>query len=177
MRVVVGSQNPVKIQAARDGFGVVFPDAPLTVTGVSVPSGVSAQPMGDDETRRGAHNRAANTFAVEPSADYTVGLEGGCSFEPDGKLQVFAWIAVYRADGVRGESRTGTFYLPREVARLLAQGFELGDADDIVFGRENSKQGTGSVGILTRDRITRATYYSPAVVLALIPFLNADLSF
>ncbi len=209
MRVVVGSQNPVKLQAARDGFGSAFPQMDVSVSGVSVPSGVNAQPMGDDETRRGAHQRAANALRAKPTAAYTVGIEGGCAFEPDGTLQVFAWVAVHQAqDGVRGESRTAAFYLPREVARLVAQGVELGEADDRVFGRENSKQANGSVGILTGDRITRASYtnqvkrspvkcyltttiqhfiqdtlshdwyyYSPAVVLALIPFLNPGLSF
>lgn len=178
MRIIVGSRNPIKVQAARDGFGATWQKATLSVSGVVVPSGVNAQPMGDDETRRGAHNRAANALLMRPGADYTVGIEGGCAFEPDGALQVFAWVAVHRSrDGLRGESRTAAFYLPREIARLVAQGMELGEADDVVFGRENSKQDNGSVGLLTGDRITRAGYYTPAVVLALIPFLNPGLSF
>jgi non-canonical (house-cleaning) NTP pyrophosphatase len=52
---------------------------------------------------------------------------------------------------------------------------ELGHADDIVFGRNNSKQQTGAVGILTREVITRAEYYSHGGVLALIPSLNPGL--
>lgn len=145
--------------------------------GVSVPSGVAAQPMGNDETRRGAHNRAANALATEPEAAYGIGIEGGCTFESSGALQVFAWVAIHAADGTRGESRTAAFYLPSEVAQWLAQGVELGEADDRVFSRENSKQANGSVGLLTDDRITRTSYYTPAVVLALIPFMNPGLSF
>ncbi|MEM6529629.1 MAG: DUF84 family protein, partial [Chloroflexota bacterium] len=56
-------------------------------------------------------------------------------------------------------------------------GMELGDADDIVFGRSNSKQQTGSVGLLTGDALTRETYYLHAVVLALIPFKNPAFTF
>jgi non-canonical (house-cleaning) NTP pyrophosphatase len=52
---------------------------------------------------------------------------------------------------------------------------ELGDADDLVFGRQNSKQKSGAVGLLTHNRVTRRTLYEQAVVLALIPFINPDL--
>jgi non-canonical (house-cleaning) NTP pyrophosphatase len=38
---------------------------------------------------------------------------------------------------------------------LVESGKELGDADDIVFGKSNSKQQNGAVGILTHDIITR----------------------
>jgi non-canonical (house-cleaning) NTP pyrophosphatase len=47
---------------------------------------------------------------------------------------------------------------------------ELGEADDVVFGRANSKQANGSIGLLTDDTITRTSYYVDAVVMALIPF-------
>jgi non-canonical (house-cleaning) NTP pyrophosphatase len=76
-----------------------------------------------------------------------------------------------------GKARTATFYLPQEVITLVQRGIELGHADDMVFGRSNSKQQNGSVGLLTEDVITRLTYYSHAVVLALIPFKNEALQF
>jgi non-canonical (house-cleaning) NTP pyrophosphatase len=47
---------------------------------------------------------------------------------------------------------------------------ELGDADDAVFGRSNSKQANGSIGLLTDDALTRTEYYVQAVIMALIPF-------
>ena len=46
---------------------------------------------------------------------------------------------------------------------------ELGDADDVVFGRSNSKQESGVVGLLTEGRMTRKQYYQHACLLALIP--------
>ena len=76
-----------------------------------------------------------------------------------------------------GRSRTATFILPDEVAALVHQGLELGDADDRVFGRNNSKQANGSVGILTGDVIDRTDFYTEAITLALIPFINPSLTF
>ncbi len=174
--IIVASTNPVKVAATRLGFEQMFPGASLTVTGISVPSGVSDQPLSDSETLQGAQNRAHQAHLAQPDADFWVGIEGGLDEAADGRFVVFAWVAIEGRDR-SGQSRTATFILPLAVARLIRQGYELGHADDIVFQRTNSKQHTGSVGILTHDVITRTTYYQQAVVLALIPFMNHDLEF
>ena len=93
-----------------------------------------------------------------------------------GELEAFAWVVVTDRQRI-GKSRTATFYLPEETARLVRQGIELGHADDQVFGRANSKQQNGSVGLLTGDVIDRTAYYEQAVILALIPFKNPRLTF
>ena len=173
--IIVASTNPVKILSALDGFQRMFPDQSFDASGVSAPSGVSDQPMSDAETLRGAHNRAAEARRRRPDGDYWVGVEGGGE-DVDGALCAFAWVVVLSADR-GGRSRTAAFVLPEEIAALVRQGVELGHADDQVFGRSNSKQQNGSVGLLTGDVIDRAGYYEHAVVLALIPFRNAALTF
>jgi len=54
MKVLVGSENPVKIQSVRDGFLPFFEH--VEVEGISVDTGVPHQPM-NDETFEGAKNR------------------------------------------------------------------------------------------------------------------------
>jgi inosine/xanthosine triphosphatase len=173
--IVVASTNPVKVQAALKGFQAMFPERELGAEGISVPSGVSDQPMTSQETLQGATNRAANARQQKPDADYWIGIEGGVE-ETNGQMEVFAWVVVL-SNTLTGMSRTASFYLPQEVIRLVRQGMELGDADDVVFGRANSKQQNGSVGLLTEDVVTRFTYYEQAVILALIPFKNERLTF
>jgi inosine/xanthosine triphosphatase len=173
--IVVASTNPVKIDAALRGFRRMFPDESFAVEGASAPSGVRDQPMTDAETLRGALNRATNAHRLRPQADYWVGIEGGVE-AMDGVLDAFAWVIVLGGERV-GKSRTATFTLPEEVAALVRQGVELGHADDQVFGRSNSKQQNGSVGLFTGDVIDRAAYYEHAVVLALVPFRNSSLTF
>jgi inosine/xanthosine triphosphatase len=102
-----------------------------------------------------------------------VGVEGGCDMLA-GEMVSFAWIVVYSTDRV-GSSRTAHFQLPDAVRHLVEAGLELGDADDRVFGKENSKQKNGAVGLLTGDVVTRTTLYEQAVILALIPFRQSDL--
>lgn len=130
--------------------------------------------MSEKETLLGAKNRALNARQAKPEADFWVGIEGGLE-EVNGELEAFAWIVVVSREGKIGKGRTGSFFLPHKVAELIRQGKELGEADDIVFGRTNSKQSNGAVGILTGDVITRTTYYEPAVIMALIPFKNLEL--
>ena len=172
--IVVASQNPVKIQAVLRGFQRMFLDQEFTVQNISVPSGVSLQPRSDAETLRGAVNRATEAARQLPKADFWVGIEGGVDETEEGEMIAFAWVAVCDLRQM-GRGRTGTFYLPLAVTDLLRQGKELGEADDIVFGRINSKQENGAVGLLTGDVIDRARLYEHAVILALIPFKNKEL--
>ena len=175
LHVVVASTKPVKLESARQGFALVFSPRTVYVTGVGVESGVSDQPMTDADTLTGARNRADNAQIAQPQADFWVGIEGGIE-EVAGALQAFAWVVVQSTDK-GGRGRTGSFVLPDEVSVLVHQGMELGHADDVVFQRDNSKQKDGSVGILTDDLIDRVAFYVPAVVLALIPFMNPELTF
>lgn len=152
------------------GFEKMFPQERFTFEGVSVSSDVSNQPMTSDEALRGARNRSVNARLAVSTADYWVGIEGGVEKVSDG-MSAFAWVVVANSDKF-GKGKTGTFFLPQKIADLVATGMELGEADDVVFGRTNSKQANGAVGLLTSDVIVRASFYSEAVILALIPFKN-----
>lgn len=176
--VMVGSLNPVKIEAARLGFEAIFPNKAWEMRGVSVPSGVSHQPIGDEETLAGAAERARAALNTSPDAEYGIGIEGGCAWLGD-ELLTMAWVVICGRGGHTGKARSAAFVLPKEIAVLVAEGLELGDADDRVFGQSNSKQKNGSIGLLTGDVITRASYYAPAVSMALIPFRaeNSGLTF
>jgi len=174
-RILVASTNPVKIQAALQGFQRMFPDETFSASGVALPSGVSDQPMTSVETLHGAFNRAQAAHAHDSSADYWVGIEGGCE-DMDGDLVCFAWVVVIGRERV-GKGQTGTFVLPLEVARLVRQGVELGIADDRVFGRSNSKHSNGAIGLLSGDVVDRLSYYVHAMIMALVPFKNPQLTF
>ncbi len=72
LKIAVGSENAIKLNAVRSGFG------PLVATpiGVNTNSGVPEQPEGD-ETLQGAKNRALATKAAHPDADIVIGIESG----------------------------------------------------------------------------------------------------
>jgi inosine/xanthosine triphosphatase len=172
IKIVVASRNPVKMDAVREGLSVFLVEK-FELTGVSVESDVPDQPMSDAETMLGAANRVKNARIQFPGHDFYVGIEGGVEDSVSG-LMAFAWIVISNGDKT-GKARTASFFLPPEVAKLVHQGMELGDADDVVFKKNNSKQQNGAVGLLTKDAITRKSLYLPAVQMAFIPFLNPEL--
>ncbi|WP_018478754.1 inosine/xanthosine triphosphatase [Pontibacter roseus] len=171
--VVVASQNPVKVAAALQGIQRMFPSHTFHALPVSVPSGVADQPMTEQETLAGAVNRVNKAQEAHPEAAFWVGIEGGVE-EHAGELAAFAWVVVRSAAGI-GKARSGTFYLPPVVAELVAQGMELGEADDMVFNKSNSKQDAGAIGLLTDGVVDRLQLYEQAVVLALVRFRNEAL--
>lgn len=61
MKVLVGSENPVKIQSVRESFLTFFEH--VEVEGILVDSGVAEQPI-NDETFEGAKNRAGNVKRI-----------------------------------------------------------------------------------------------------------------
>ncbi|MBT8061927.1 MAG: inosine/xanthosine triphosphatase [Gammaproteobacteria bacterium] len=171
MKIVVASKNPVKVQAVEAAFRARFPQTALDITSVNVESGVSDQPMSDQETRRGAHNRVDNARERIPDADFWVGLEGGLE-TIDGEMMASAWMVIGAEDGRRGEARTPTLPLPPQVLQLVRDGLELGEANDQVFSTLNSKQGGGAFGLLTDGLYTRGGVYTQTLVLALVPLTN-----
>ncbi len=172
-KVIIASLNPVKIEAVKIGFQKMFPDKDFEFEGVSVPSGVSDQPMTNKETLTGAINRAVNANAKIQTANYWVGVEGGIEKVID-EMAASAWIVILHNNKLT-KARTGAFFLPPKVTELINQGMELGEADDIVFGDSNSKQKGGAVGLLTDNVIDRTSFYVEAVILAAIPIKNKTL--
>lgn len=169
-KIIIASKNPVKIQAVKNGFQKMFPDGEFEFIGKSIDSGVADQPLSNSETYLGASNRVKSAEQRYPEAEFYVGIEGGVE-RLKNEMQAFAWVVIKSLDKI-GKSKTSTFYLPKQIIDLILEGKELGEADDIVFGLDNSKQQNGAVGILTNNVMTRKSYYTEAVVLALIPFIN-----
>lgn len=171
--IAVASMNPVKISATLNGFRSIFPEEMFTTRGIRAVSGVSAQPLSSAETLRGALNRVNAIYQAAPEADFWVGIEGGIETWQD-EMAAFAWIVI-RSREQEGKSRTGSFFLPAAIVDLVRQGKELGEADDLLFQRSNSKQENGAIGILTGDAVDRTRLYEQAVILALVPFKNPEL--
>lgn len=172
-KVYIASANPVKIAATRQGFQSMFPDELFEVLSFKNQVVITSQPMTDEETFNGALKRAQNIRDLASDGDFWVGIEGGCADWLIG-MSAFAWVVILDSHRC-GKGRSGEFFLPEKVAALVRQGVELGEADDRVFSRNNSKQGNGAIGLLTNDAIDRQNLYVPAVIFALIPFKNPKL--
>lgn len=171
-RVAVGSTNPVKVAATRRVVAFYWPTA--TVEPVPVPSGVSPQPWGLDETLAGARHRAQKALAAT-GADIGVGLEGGVEVIPEaGGIFLTGWAAVALPDGRVYYGSGGRVLLPPPLVAALKGGEELGTAMDRLVGQEGTKHTVGSVGILTRGFVEREEQFAVALAYALVPLLHPE---
>ncbi|MGX4669950.1 DUF84 family protein [Cerasibacillus sp. JNUCC 74] len=157
MNIIIGSLNPAKVKAVQE----VFPEA--SISQLDADSGVSRQPFSDEETKRGAINRALACMNITPSP-IAIGLEGGVMFIGN-QLFLCNWGAlvtpeqkVYAASGAR-------ILLPLEITEQLLQGKELGDIMDNYVKRYLVRKKEGAVGIFTNERITRQKMFAHVVEL------------
>ncbi|MFA1610544.1 inosine/xanthosine triphosphatase [Halobellus rubicundus] len=167
MRIGVGSGNPVK----RDATARVFPDA--TVEAEPVPSGVSEQPTGREETRRGAENRAAAVLDAG-GYDLGVGIEGGVAGveEGDGEPAFLVMRAVIDDGDRRGIGAGPSLPLPDSIAERVRAGEELGPVMDDVLGESDVARKQGAAGAFTGGAMTRTDALASAVTAAASPFLS-----
>jgi inosine/xanthosine triphosphatase len=169
----------VKLEAAASAWCRLM--GHVETVGVSVDSGVSDQPFGDKETLDGAIRRANNirrhvAELGEQESAFVAAIEGGVFWQGD-ELHCMAWAVVGAPRSIRSTystARSCTFQLPPDIAKLVADGVELGHADDRVFGRVNSKHETGTIGALTNDALSRTELYEQVMMCALVPFVNRN---
>lgn len=174
-KVIVASTNPVKIEATRRAFLQVFESCEYVFEGVDVSSGVSHQPMSDEETLQGAVNRVSEIQKTHEGAEFFVGIEGGVE-DMNGELHQFSWTVIRDKDGKEGKGRSATYIAPPIYRELVViEGKGVGEVGDTVFGLKNSKQGLGASGLLTGAIIDRIELDRHAIVFALIPWIKPDL--
>lgn len=169
VKAAVGSTNPVKIAATTAVLRRVYGED-VSVEPVAVESGVSHQPWGNEETQRGALNRAQ---AAQRTSGTTlgVGFEGGL-LEVQDWVFTCAWCAVVRDDGLVGIAGGENVLLPPSVVADVRAGAELGPAMDVLTGLHNTKQGGGAIGALTGGRLDRQSAYEHLLTMALARLLT-----
>ena len=175
MKVLVGSKNPVKINAVKEAFERHFGKA--EVIGINVPSNVPDQPI-NEETFTGAENRAKNLYKINDeqnlNADYFVGVEGGIVNEHN-RWFAFGGMCVINKEGKTAFGSSPHFELPKTVVDKLLDRVELGDVMDKIMKTENSKYKSGAIGFFTNGIMDRKELYVAGLLVAVVPFLHENL--
>jgi len=175
MKILVGSENPVKIEAVREAFSEFFEE--VEVLGFKVKSGVPPQPLGE-ETFRGAENRAKAVMEIDSErklyADFFVGIEGGI-VRIIGKWFAFGGICIMDRKGKTSFGTSPLFQIPDTIATVLVRGFEVGHVMDRITGEKDSKRKGGAIGYFTKGIMERKDLYKSGIIAAFVPFLNQDL--
>jgi inosine/xanthosine triphosphatase len=177
LRVLVGSENPVKIEATKEAFSKFFEN--VEVIGIKVKSKVSAQPI-NSETFEGAKNRALELKKINEKrnlkAKFFVGIEGGI-VNIYSKWFALGVMCIIDDKGRVGYGTSPLFELPEQITKHLLNGVELGDIVDKLTGKKDTKKKGGAIGFFTKGIMDRKDLYVDGLIVALVPFLNEDLFF
>lgn len=163
MKIMVGSKNSAKVAAVELGVHSYWPEA--VVESMETDSGVSAQPIGLDETREGALNRARAAHAA--GADLGVGLEGGV-VEFGDEWIMMSFVAIYDGERAVAVPVTGT-PLPHHWGEALRNGAELRPYVLEAGLPYDYKQGV--IGLLTKGLLHRDEMFAMGVKTALAPWV------
>lgn len=173
LKVAVGSDTPVKINAVENAFTERYPEHEAVVIGKKVPSGVSDQPMTNAETLLGARNRARRLLEVYSDIDIAAGLEGGVEVLIPGEGEgpdtyiVTGFAYLLSRDGVEGLGASPGIIIPHEVMKLiLDKGIEMSDAVSAVYGT-NTKADRDCTGVITEGYLSATDYYTIATNIAI----------
>lgn len=173
VRVAVGSENPVKVEAVKLAARRLYGEA--EVRAFAVASGVRAQPF-ERETWEGARTRARGALARWPEADFGVGIEAGLFDVPEsgGLMDVQACVVVDRAGRLTYGQGPGFSYPPDADAQLR-KGRSVGEVMAEASGVDDIGRKEGAVGFLSRGHVTRAQLTEPAVLMAFLPRVRSEL--
>ncbi len=157
MKVYIGSTNINKVEAVKR----VFEPLSYEVVACDVKSEVSAQPLSDEETLKGALNRAQNL----PKDGKRIGLEAGVTllnnvlYLTNFGVLIDEFDNCYYAGGTR-------IPLPEEIKTLiLDEKLELSDAMFAYFKMKDIKHQNGAIGYFTCDIVTRVEIFTHIVKL------------
>ena len=171
MKALIGTENPGKIQGAKEALEVYFDN--VEVEGYKADSGVGEQPISVD-TLKGARNRAINTKKQAEEnkieADFFMGIESGL-------VNIFGlWFIANAAviidkNGYESVGFGPIFPVPNKYCNdVMAKGF--GQVMTDLFGGEDLGKSVGGVDGLTNHSISRIAITKEAFIMALTQHTN-----
>lgn len=170
VRVVVGTNNDVKLQAVKNVFEKIFEK--LELEKVTVSSDVPAQPY-EKDTITGAMNRAKAAMQQVTDAHFSVGIEAGLFLEENTKNYFDVQYCAIQDRGGRVTLGHGSgFYYPPKVVEGLLKGKTVGEVMAVVTGIQEIGHKQGAIGYLSKDILNRLGLTEQAVLMAMVPRLS-----
>ncbi len=168
MLIAIGSKNPAKLKAAKLALKKLFPKAEIIA--VDVRSNVSTQPKSDEESIKGAINRAKLALK-KTNADFAIGMEGG--MHKIGKNYFESgWIAVIDKNGKIGLGSSARWQVSQKISKPLLKGKELAEVINELTARDNVHIKEGVMGLITNGHLPRHISYSHGILFAFAPFIS-----
>jgi inosine/xanthosine triphosphatase len=172
MKIAIGTMNGAKNKAVREIIESVWPNAEFI--SVETNSGISAQPLNDEEAIKGAINRAKQALS-QTEADYGIGLEGTVHTNRYGMF-LHGWVAIIDKEHNIGLGQSASIQLPKTIEHRINSGEELGPIIQELMkdDKDTIRHNEGTNGILTNGLYTRVKEFEDATRCALAKFVNKE---
>lgn len=171
MDILVASTNAHKLAAVREAARTVFPGQELNVRGIKAASDINEQPVGHQETVRGAMNRLQNlkAIAAQTRCDLYVSLENGIFPVNVGDQETWfdvGWVVVEDAAGNKSLSHsTGIEIGHGDVKEAQRRGFDQTTAGSMIAERTGADS-TDPHAHLTNGHVPRSEMLKQALMAA-----------
>lgn len=174
MKILIGTQNPGKVQGAKEAFERYFEN--FDIEGIPVSSNVSDEPV-NDEIYIGAKNRVDNLIKYSKDnnidVDYFLGIESGIT-NLLGKWVIINIAVIKDKNGYESWGTSPAFPVPDKYVKEIIDS-DLGKVMDKIFNQTEIRKGKGGIGFLTHDKISRFDLTRGAFTMALTQFINNDI--
>ncbi len=174
MKILIGTQNPGKVQGAKEAFERYFEN--FDIEGIPVSSNVSDEPV-NDEIYIGAKNRVDNLIKYSKDnnidVDYFLGIESGIT-NLLGKWVIINIAVIKDKNGYESWGTSPAFPVPDKYVKEIID-TDLGKVMDKIFNQTEIRKGKGGIGFLTHDKISRFDLTRGAFTMALTQFINNDI--
>ena len=174
MKVLIGTQNPAKIEGAKNTFLKFFKE--VDIVGVNVSSNVPEQPF-NEEVLQGARNRVLGLKEYAKvnniKADFYVAVEAGIVDYFDEYIN-FNIAVIENEEGIESVGISQGFPVPKRLIEEIKEK-SLGKVMDRVFSGDNLGSKVGGISFLTKGQVERKDIVENAFTMALIKFINGDL--
>jgi len=171
MKVLIATENNVKVEACQEAFETYFEDVEVIVAHVS--SEVPEMPC-NDEIGQGTKNRIKNLkqYAKENhlQVDYYVAVESGINNFFDSWM-ITSVAGIENDSGLKSYSTSPSYPIPDVyVNPIITEG--LGIVMDRIFADDDSGHSKGGIGFLTHGKINRRQLLYESFMMALIRIIN-----
>ena len=172
MKIIVCSENPIKIQAVQEAFSAYFENFEVKGLNLKGYSSIEMQPFSAKQTLESAIKRVEIAQKLE-QADFFASLEGGIDKDQFGAFLTW-YVNIADNQGKRSIAGGGRMPLPIIVYEKLLQNKkkEVGDIIDELAEEENTKQKGGASALFTGNRVLRKDVFKRDVIIALVPFTS-----
>lgn len=165
INITIGSTSIHKLNAVRQACLKLQIEA--VVSGIKTSSGQNEQPVGFDETFRGALTRA--TFAKKNTTSVAIGIESGIfRFNVDTPVTLdIAIVVALTNDGKRIITTSEGMYFPEEYVGIAEErGFETTTVGSVIAERLGGDP-TDPYTTITKGKMTRTMTLVDALTTAL----------